>query len=404
MQAASWGTPDRILRGLEERRRVIGDFELNVAFRFGGTPFDVAERGLRLFAKEVLPVLKSWGPAGRAGRPAAPGYLTAGPVPPAPLTAAGAWPQDHRQDQDARMHGFALAYVALATKDVAAAAQVLGELLGLPRHDLDYAGSRAPTFALGETAVALFAPVDPFLGGSAKPGVHHLGVAAADPAQAGAALAQAGFRTAPAPGDAVALDPAETQGVRLRLSPPLGLGTGRSEHAVQIDHIGIASADNQAAIATFAGRLGLPVESQQTDMEVQIAVESFTSDRYGVVYHNRPPVPVGGLRVAFLTTGDCELEFLQNFDPRQAGQVAHGSAGNTRQDQGAIARFVASRGAGLHHLAFKAPDIDRTLAHLRRAGVPLIDHKGRPGSRRARIGFCHPDALGGVLIHAVERD
>ena len=63
MQAASWGTPDRILRGLEERRRVIGDFELNVAFRFGGTPFDVAERGLKLFAKEVLPVLKSWGPA-----------------------------------------------------------------------------------------------------------------------------------------------------------------------------------------------------------------------------------------------------------------------------------------------------------------------------------------------------
>ena len=69
----------------------------------------------------------------------------------------------------------------------------------------------------------------------------------------------------------------------------------------------------------------------------------------------------------------------------------------------AIARFVASRGAGLHHVAFKAPDIDRTLAHLRAAGVPLIDHKGRPGSRRARIGFCHPDAMGGVLIHAVER-
>jgi alkanesulfonate monooxygenase SsuD/methylene tetrahydromethanopterin reductase-like flavin-dependent oxidoreductase (luciferase family) len=62
MQAASWGTPDKILRGLEARRQAIGDFELNVAFRFGGTPFDVSERGLRLFAKEVLPVLKSWGP------------------------------------------------------------------------------------------------------------------------------------------------------------------------------------------------------------------------------------------------------------------------------------------------------------------------------------------------------
>ena len=59
MQAASWGTPDKILRGLESRWKIIGDFELNVAFRFGGTPYEVAERGLRLFAKEVLPVLKS---------------------------------------------------------------------------------------------------------------------------------------------------------------------------------------------------------------------------------------------------------------------------------------------------------------------------------------------------------
>ena len=62
MQAASWGTPDKILRGLEQRRKVVGDFELNVAFRFGGTPYDVAQRGLKLFAKEVLPVLQSWEP------------------------------------------------------------------------------------------------------------------------------------------------------------------------------------------------------------------------------------------------------------------------------------------------------------------------------------------------------
>ena len=62
MQAASWGTPDKILRGIEARRKVVGDFEMNVAFRFGGTPFEISERGLKLFAKEVLPVLKSWGP------------------------------------------------------------------------------------------------------------------------------------------------------------------------------------------------------------------------------------------------------------------------------------------------------------------------------------------------------
>jgi alkanesulfonate monooxygenase SsuD/methylene tetrahydromethanopterin reductase-like flavin-dependent oxidoreductase (luciferase family) len=60
MQAASWGTPDKILRGLEQRRQLLGDFEMNVAFRFGGTPYTVSERGLKLFAKEVLPVVKSW--------------------------------------------------------------------------------------------------------------------------------------------------------------------------------------------------------------------------------------------------------------------------------------------------------------------------------------------------------
>jgi len=60
MRAASWGTPDKILRGLEDRRKLLGDFELNVAFRFGGTPYAVAERGLKLFAKEVLPVLHGW--------------------------------------------------------------------------------------------------------------------------------------------------------------------------------------------------------------------------------------------------------------------------------------------------------------------------------------------------------
>ena len=60
MQAAIWGTPDRILRELEARRGAIGDFELNVAFRFGGVPFEIADRGLKLFAKEVLPVLKTW--------------------------------------------------------------------------------------------------------------------------------------------------------------------------------------------------------------------------------------------------------------------------------------------------------------------------------------------------------
>ena len=60
MEAAVWGTPDRILRKLEERRGIVGAFEVATSFRFGGTPRDVAETGLRLYAKEVLPVIRSW--------------------------------------------------------------------------------------------------------------------------------------------------------------------------------------------------------------------------------------------------------------------------------------------------------------------------------------------------------
>jgi hypothetical protein len=60
MQAAVWGTPDRILHMLEERRAIVGAFELATSFRFGGTPFELAESGLRLYAKEVLPVVRSW--------------------------------------------------------------------------------------------------------------------------------------------------------------------------------------------------------------------------------------------------------------------------------------------------------------------------------------------------------
>jgi hypothetical protein len=48
------------LRTLEDRRAIVGAFELATSFRFGGTPFDLAESGLRLYAKEVVPVVHSW--------------------------------------------------------------------------------------------------------------------------------------------------------------------------------------------------------------------------------------------------------------------------------------------------------------------------------------------------------
>lgn len=60
MTAAVRGTPDRVPRMMEERRAVVGDFKLAISFRFAGTPYGLRERGPRLYATEVLPVVKSW--------------------------------------------------------------------------------------------------------------------------------------------------------------------------------------------------------------------------------------------------------------------------------------------------------------------------------------------------------
>ncbi len=302
-----------------------------------------------------------------------------------------------------------LAYVALVARDPAAPAAVF-DRLGLPRHDLDDGhGGTVPAFSAGESALVLFPEGHAHVGEDARPGVHHIALCAPDLA---GALAQAGeiagaSPAAPRPGLAgrrrVSLHRAQLSGVRTFVTEPLDIAPGRSAAIERIDHLGVASEDNRTAIGVWCDRLGCPLESQQTDMEVAIAVESFTSDRHGVIYHTRPPVPVGGLRVAFVTVGDTELEFLQNFDPSHPAVVERGKAGTTRQDQGAIGRFIARRGPGLHHLAFKTPDIDGVLADLGRAGVPLIDRTGRPGSRAGRIGFLDPAGTGGILIHFDER-
>jgi methylmalonyl-CoA/ethylmalonyl-CoA epimerase len=295
-----------------------------------------------------------------------------------------------------------LAYLALSLRDADASAKIFGDVLGLPRLDADFGiGAGNPAFAVGETALVLFEPDDPFLGDGAQPGLHHAGFAVDDP---GAWAAKAGVPSGDAIGDGmVALDPADTCGLRIRLCRAAGHEAAAGPLVERVDHIGVASADNRAALDLFSDRWGFPVESQQTDLEVRTFIESFTSDKYGVVYQSRPPEPVGGLRVAFVTVGDCELEFLQNFDPSHGAELNHGSAGTTKQDQGAITRFIDRRGAGLHHLALKTPDIDRVLGIMAEAGLRMIDTVGRPGSRRARIGFVHPAAMGGLLLHFVER-
>lgn len=302
--------------------------------------------------------------------------------------------------------------MTVIVRDVEAAAAVFERDFGLARFDctLGLGGHRAPVLRVGDSALVLVEPGAPFVDEEARLGVHHIALGVDDVEAAAAASRAAGIWTAALHHSdglngepRLLLEPEDTAGVRMYCVAPLSLDTaaGNGQTVVsrrgqphceveRIDHIGVASANNAVAIEAFANRLGFPVESTQTDAEVQIAVESFTSDKYGVVYHTRPPEPVGGLRVAFITIGDCELEFLQDFDPRTKAMVQHGQAGNTRQDRGAIARFVASRGPGLHHLAFKVPDANAGLAALQQAGHRLIDTVGRSGSRRAQIGFVHP--------------
>lgn len=277
-----------------------------------------------------------------------------------------------------------LAHVAAVVKAPDAVAATLERHFGLARTEVSALPDR-PAFAVGATGLVLLGADDP-LAAERHTGVDHLG-----------------FRQTAAMTAAAAAMLHESTGMNVRLcahAPAAGASTGM---ITGFDHIGVASADNGAAVAALVDGLGFPLESQQRDVEIRTAIESFTSDKYGLVYHSRPPEVVGGLHVLFVTVGVCELEFLQDLNPAGDLTLDRGQAGNTRQDRSAVGRYIARRGPGLHHLAFRTRDIDGALASLAEAGLPLIDRTGRPGSRRARIGFVHPDALGGLLVHFVER-
>ena len=310
------------------------------------------------------------------------------------------------------MIGNGLAYLSVVVRDVAAVAEMLNRDFKLEPSMLTVgsSGARAPVFPIGETAVALFEVGDSFVGGAERTGVHHLAVHVDGLVSTGVDASALGM---PILSDALEwgiggtqrllLDPSSTGGVVTYLSEPLSLPRQQSEVVERIDHVGVASEDNDLARDVFTRRLGWTLESTQTDAEVSQVVETFTSDKYGVAYRPKSATLVGGVRAAFITIGDCDLEFLQNLNPQGSGQVERGP-GSTQQDMNVINRFIESRGPGLHHLALKVRDIDRQLGRLESAGYTLIDTQGRPGSRRAQIGFIHPASLGGLLIHLVERE
>lgn len=97
-------------------------------------------------------------------------------------------------------------------------------------------------------------------------------------------------------------------------------------------------------------------------------------------------VPSQQVKVAFLAAGETKIELLEPMS-----------------EDSAIAKFIAKRGEGIHHLAFGVSDLATRLVELREKGVPLIDEKPRSGAANANIAFLHPKAANNVLVELCEK-
>jgi methylmalonyl-CoA/ethylmalonyl-CoA epimerase len=130
--------------------------------------------------------------------------------------------------------------------------------------------------------------------------------------------------------------------------------TSSTPRGVRVSHIGIAVKALSESLPFFRDILGLE--------EVPLA-------------------DADGARIAGFSAGESLVELLEAADADSP-----------------IARFVAKRGSGIHHICFSVDDLDGTLARCRQAGVELIDAVPRIGAEGKRIAFLHPRSTGGVLI------
>ena len=73
-----------------------------------------------------------------------------------------------------------------------------------------------------------------------------------------------------------------------------------------------------------------------------------------------------------------------------------------RSSASPVARFLARRGPGIHHVAYRVSDLRATLQHLNTRGFQLIDEEPRPGARGHLVAFIHPKSTGGTLIELVQ--
>jgi len=127
-----------------------------------------------------------------------------------------------------------------------------------------------------------------------------------------------------------------------------------------IDHIGVAVEDLDAAIALYRDALGMPLVHRET-------------------------VEEQGVEAVLLDVGDSHVELLSPLGPDTA-----------------VGKYLAKRGPGLHHVAYRVASIEEALRTLTAAGMRLIDERPRVGIRGSRVAFVHPASTGGVLTEIVE--
>ena len=89
----------------------------------------------------------------------------------------------------------------------------------------------------------------------------------------------------------------------------------------------------------------------------------------------------GALRVLFVHLGPVTFELLEPLDPEHT-----------------VARFLAKRGPGVHHVSLEVGDLPAALAAARAAGAELIDEPPRAGAHGTRVAFLHPKSFGGMLL------
>lgn len=98
-----------------------------------------------------------------------------------------------------------------------------------------------------------------------------------------------------------------------------------------------------------------------------------------------PRESADGATIVGLALGDVQVELLEPRDP-----------------EGPVARFLAKRGPGIHHICYRVPDLDRALERCRAAGYRLVDQVARRGAGGHRIAFVHPAATAGILVELSE--